>query len=146
MLGPMDTTAWLEAHVRITHLVHRYANYIGAGSYQECRALFAPRATFETRHGVPGDPSSIRILNRAEGIDAILDYIGRSAGSVCPMIHNLVIDISGDDAIGTSVMAATVWNRQQVIVGRYHDTFRRGSEWLFTSRTYTMFREEGTGG
>ncbi len=140
----MDSTAWLEAHVRITHLVHRYANYIGAGSYQECRALFVPEATFETREGLPGDPSSVCVLNRAEGIDAILAYIGRSAGSVCPMIHNLVIDISGNEAVGISVMAATVWNRQQVIVGRYHDTFRLGAEWLFTSRAYTMFRERTT--
>lgn len=128
--------------MRITHLVHRYANYIGAGTYQDCRSLFVPEATFETRQAVPGDPSSVRVVNRAEGIDAILDYVGRSAGGVCPMIHNLVIDISGDEAVGASVMAATVWNRQQVIVGRYHDTFRRGHEWLFTSRTYTLFREQ----
>jgi hypothetical protein len=131
----------LESRARITDLVHRYANHIIAGTFQDCRALFTRDATFETRQGKPNDPSTLRTLNRAEGIDAILAYVGRSAGGVCPMIHNLVIDISGDEAVSSCVMAATVWATGQVIVGQYHDTYRRDPDWRFASRAYTMFRD-----
>lgn len=131
----------LESRSRITDLVHRYANHIIDGSFQECRVLFTRDATFETRQGRPGERSTVRTLNRAEGIDAILAYVGRSAGGVCPMIHNLVIDICGDKAVSSCVMAATVWSTGQVIIGQYHDTYRRDPDWCFASRTYTMFRE-----
>ena len=131
----------LESRARIADLVHRYANHIVAGSFRECRVLFMPDATFETRQARPGDPSSVRTLSKAEGIDAILAYVGRSVGDVCPMIHNLVIDISGDEAVSSCIMAATVWSTGQVIVGQYHDTYRRDPEWRFASRSYTMFRE-----
>jgi hypothetical protein len=134
------TLELLLSRARISDLVHRYANHIGGGRFLECRSLFWPRASFETRQQRPGDASSTQVLSRAEGIEAILAYIGRSAGGVCPMIHNLVIDISGDEAVGSSVMAATVWSSGQIIVGRYDDTFRREDGWRFASRTYTLFR------
>lgn len=139
-----DDAATLEllvSRARISDLVHRYANHIGCGTFQECRSLFMPDATFETRQQKPGDASMAQTLSTAQGIEDILAYVGRSAGGVCPMIHNLVIDISGDDAVATSVMAATVWSNGQIIVGRYYDTFRRDAEWRFASRTYTMFRD-----
>ena len=131
----------LESRARITDLVHRYANHIVAGTFRECRVLFTPDATFETRQGRPGDTASVRTLSRAQGIDAILAYVGRSAGGVCPMIHNLVIDISGNEAVSSCIMAATVWSTGQIILGQYHDTYRRDPEWRFASRAYTMFRE-----
>jgi SnoaL-like domain len=131
----------LESRAQIADLIHRYATYIVAGTFQECRALFAPDASFETRQARPADPASVRTLNKAEGIDAILAYVVRGAGSVCPMIHNLIIDVSADRAVSSCMMAATVWKTGQVIIGQYHDTFRRDAEWRFASRAYTMFRD-----
>ena len=132
---------WLESRAHIADLVHRYANHIIAGQYQQCAALFTAQAIFEVRQAKPGASATARMLNRAEGVEAIVAYLARSgSGSVCPMIHNLTIDISGDEANSSCIMAATVWAGGQVLIGQYADTYGRDREWRFTSRTYTIFR------
>ena len=132
----------LESRASITDLVHRYAKNIAAGRFEDCAPLFTEHATFEVRQATPGNPESVRTLTKLVGVGAILSYVTRSgAGGVCPMIHNLLIDVSGHEATSSCVMAATVWANGQVIVGEYEDSYRREGDWRFISRVYTILRQ-----
>jgi hypothetical protein len=132
----------LEARANITDLVHRYAMNIVSGRIAECEPLFAEDATFEIRERTPGDVGKARTLTQLVGVRAIISYVTRSGtAGVCPMIHNMLIDVVGDEATSRCLMAATVLTTGQVIVGEYVDRYRREGRWRFVSRTYTMLRQ-----
>jgi hypothetical protein len=71
-----------------------------------------------------------------------MKYVARStgAGSVCPLIHNLLIEVDGHDATCNSVMTAMVWASGKTMIGEYHDVLRYEGTWRFASRTYTIMR------
>jgi len=137
------TIELLAARAHIADVVHRYAQIIRTGNIAECTTLFTPDATFEVREATPGDASSLRTRSKVSGHDAILEYVGKSAAaaSVCPLIHNLLIDVNGSEATSSALMTAVMLNTGQTLLGEYHDTFRNaGGAWRFSARVYTIFR------
>jgi SnoaL-like domain len=136
------TIELLAARAQISDVVYRYAQFIRSGRVDDCMKLFTADATFEVRQAVPGDASSVRTRTKASGHAAILSLISQSAAAagVCPLIHNLLIDVNGSEATSSSVMTASVWSSGQTIVGEYQDSFRREGEWRFSARIYTIFR------
>lgn len=139
------TIEWLAARARITDVVHRYAQIIRGGDIADCLALFMTDATFEVRDAVRGDPASARTRSKVSGHDAILNYVSQSVASarLCPLIHNLLIDVNGREATSSAVMTAVVPSSGQTMTGEYQDAFREeNGVWRFTARTYTIFRPQ----
>jgi hypothetical protein len=139
-----STIEWLAARARISDVVYRYAQLIRGGNVEECMPLFTADATFEVRQAVAGDPDSVRTRSKASGHAAILQLVSQSAASagVCPLIHNLLIDVSGSEATSSAVMTALVWSSGQTVIGEYQDSFRCEDEWRFAARIYTIFRAQ----
>jgi hypothetical protein len=60
------------------------------------------------------------------------------------MIHNLLVEVSGDEAASSCVMTGFIAANASRILGEYRDTFRRQEgTWRFTSRTHTMIHNSG---
>src|SRR5579862_1912412 len=132
----------LEARSAIADLVNTYALHIRAGNPAKCAPLFTTEAVFETRMGSVG--SSSRTLNTIAGRDAIIAHITnamQSGARLCPMIHNLLIEVNGPNASSNCVMAALALQGGTELVGEYVDTYRLDGVWRFTSRTYTILLE-----
>lgn len=135
-----DRLDQLESRIAIADLIHRYALNVRVGKGGENAKLFTEDGAFETRDGIPGQrdaPARYRLEGRA----AIGEYVGRqtSGTTVCPTIHNLIIDLDGDTATSTSVMIGPMLGTDKSVMGEYLDTFRRDGEWLFVSRIFTIF-------
>jgi hypothetical protein len=132
----------LQARAHITDLVYRYAQIIRNGNVEACATLFTAEATFEVREAIAGNPDSVRTRSKLAGRDAIVKYVRQSAssGSVCPLIHNLLIHIEGQGATSNSVMTAMIWASGKTMIGEYHDVFMYEDAWRFASRTYTILR------
>jgi hypothetical protein len=132
----------LEARAAIADLIHRYARNIRYGDFAACTDLFTDEAFFEQRASDLACLSEAPVMARYEGRAAIVAYIGRGAsagGSVCPMIHNILIETTGDEAASSCVMTAFIAATEGFILGEYRDTFRHeGGAWRFASRTHTM--------
>jgi SnoaL-like domain len=143
----LDRLETFAARATITDVIYRYARNIRYGAYAELRELFTEDAFFEQRGGELGQLAQARVLARYEGRAAILDHLGKGAssgGGVCPMIHNVLIDVSGDEAASDCVMTGFIAANASRILGEYRDTFRRdGGVWRFTSRTHTMLHHSG---
>jgi SnoaL-like domain len=136
------TVELLAARAQISDVVYRYAQLIRSGNVDDCMRLFTADATFEVRQAVAGDANSLRTRTQASGHEAILKLISQSVApaGVCPLIHNLLIDVNGSEATSSAVMTALVWSSGQTIVGEYQDSFRREGDWRFSARIYTIFR------
>ena len=134
---------WLEARAFIADLVHRYARCVRTGDTADCVNLFAEDATFEVREQIAGDAKSAKTRSRLESRAAIVEYLSHgsaSGGSVCPVISNLLIEVSGKRASSNCVMTAIVWGNPNSVLGEYHDTYRLEDGWRFESRVYTILR------
>lgn len=130
----------IEARIAIADLVHTYARNIRAGKGGDCLALFTEDGVFEVREAPLGSSGAPHTRTRLEGHDAILAYLTNGASSevrVCPMIHNLLIQVNGREAESSSVMRAIVSNGQGLF-GEYQDRFRYEDRWLFSSRVFTI--------
>lgn len=134
--------ARLEDRAAITDLVHLYAYAMRHARPEDAIPLFTEDGIFEIREGLPGK-TDFKLRTRLEGrthIDVYLAHREGGAPAVCPLIHNLLIEIDGDSARASSVMETQVLGTDQSIIGEYADAFRReGGKWRFASRTYTIF-------
>ena len=134
----------LEARAAIADLVHGYARNIRAGRPEECGALFTSDAVFETRDAPLGRREPPRTRSRLEGRESIVAYLAHGASGdtrVCPMIHNLMIEVNGREAKSDCVMEAIVSNGM-TLFGEYHDRFRiEDGGWRFSSRLFNIFGE-----
>jgi SnoaL-like domain len=137
-----STVELLAARAHISDVVYRYAFFIRNGDIDACMKLFTTDATFEVRQAIAGDPSSLCTRSKASGHEAILKFVSQSAATagVCPLIHNLLIDVNGRQATSSAVMTAVMLSGGQTVIGEYQDTFRLEDEWRFSSRVYTIFR------
>ncbi|MFD2134431.1 nuclear transport factor 2 family protein [Novosphingobium resinovorum] len=57
-----------------------------------------------------------------------------------PLIHNLMIEVTGDTARANAMMVARITGTDKEVTGEYHDRFvRLDGRWLFDARIYTVF-------
>jgi hypothetical protein len=134
----------LAARAAIADLVYTYALNIRAGNGADCVRLFTQDGVFEVREASLGNRDAARTRSRLTGHDAISSYLVRAAGSehrVCPMIHNLLIQVNGGEATSNCVMTSLVWPSGQQLLGEYHDTYRFETGWRFSSRVFTILSE-----
>jgi hypothetical protein len=133
----------LEARTAISELIHRYAQGVRRGDFEDCVALFTTDASFEVRLTVPGEPDSTTTRTTLNGRAALLAYLheaAASSGGMCPLISNLLINVQGQRATSNCMMTATVWSSGKTVIGEYDDTFVYDDSWRFSSRIYTIFR------
>lgn len=136
----------LLARAAIADLVHTYALNVRTGNGADCAALFTDDAVFEVREAPPSNPAAGRSRSRLEGRAAIAAYVARTASPenrVCPLIHNLLIDVRGNEATSTCVMISVVWSSGRQLIGEYHDSYNFEKEWRFSSRVFTILGEIG---
>lgn len=140
--GLLDRIALIEAKAAIADVVHGYAHAIRHGRGADAAALFMKDGTFEMRDGLPGR-QDFQLRNRLEGRVAVQRYLTQEGGPataiICPMIHNLIIDVAGSTARASSVMMGQVLGSSHSILGEYEDSFRFDGTWLFAARIYTIF-------
>lgn len=135
---------FVNARQAIADLVYTYALHIRKGNGAGCTDLFTEDAVFEVREAAPASGDSGRTRSRLTGREAIVSYItSASSGEtrVCPMIHNLLIQVSGREAASTCVMTSVVWPTGLPMIGEYEDQFRDEDGWRFSSRVFTVFGE-----
>jgi SnoaL-like domain len=138
----------LEARAAIADLVHRYALNIRTGNPADCAKLFTEDVIFEIRDAPFGSSSPAQTRSRLTGRDETLSYLIRAAGSetrVCPLIHNLLVHVSGSEATSSCVMTSVVWPGGRQMIGEYDDRYRYESGWRFVSRVFTIMGEFGSG-
>lgn len=137
-----ETLETLAAKSAIADLVHTYALNIRRGQADRCGALFTVDATFEVRDCDPVDQTSARQRYIKVGRDDVAASIGSSGSAVrvFPQIHNLIVEVNGDQASATSLMIGKRLPGGGETLGDYQDSFRReGGKWLFSARIYTIY-------
>jgi hypothetical protein len=143
MSQPDETADRLD----LADLVHAYARAVRERRTLDCAALFTDDGVFEIRERNPADPASNQLRAALEGREAIGAYVSTSTGGsvrVCPLIHNLMVSLAGDEAEGNCVMETRSWPPGSELIGEYHDSFRRTAEgWRFSRRVYTILRAPG---
>lgn len=135
-----ESLAVLEARAAIADLVHTYARNIRGGRGADCLALFTEDGVFEIRDQLFGSSEPPSVRARLEGRDAILAYLTNSAAGdvrVCPMIHNLLIEVNRNEAASSCMMTNLVSNGQSLF-GEYMDRFRFEDGWRFSERVFTI--------
>ncbi len=134
-------TAHLEARAAITDVVHRYAHAVREGDGAAFGKLFTDDATFEVRERVAGQTETVSRTNIAGG-EAVAAHLAKSiasGGDLCPLIHNLLIDIQGEEASSRCVMVGAAGAGVGRFMGAYQDRYRRGPDgWRFTARIFTI--------
>lgn len=132
----------LESRAAIEELIHAYARCIRRNLLDDAPLFFLPDGVFEIREGHPDQPEH-QLRTRLEGREHIRVYLAQGKGRVLPIpiIHNLMIEVEGDNAVANCVMKAQVYGTNDEVFGEYSDTLRRvGGRWLFAARTYTIFK------
>ena len=131
----------LEARAAITDLVHRYAHAVRDGDGAAFGKLFTDDATFEVRERVAGQPETV-VRTKLSGVGEIAPYRAKSAAGgdgLSPLIHNLLIDLQGDEASSRCVMVGAAGAGAGRFMGAYQDRCRRGPDgWRFTARLFTI--------
>ena len=131
----------LEARACVTDLVYRYAQNIRTGKFSDCLSLFTDDAVFEVREAPLGDQGPGHTRSRMTGHEAILSYLTQGAssgGGICPLIHNLLVDVNGHEAASSCVMMAIIGASGKNILGAYQDSYRYDCNWRFTARIFTI--------
>ncbi|MFT4027226.1 MAG: nuclear transport factor 2 family protein [Novosphingobium sp.] len=133
-----------EDRTAVTDLIHRYALHIRSGEPGECAGLFTEDGAFEVRQRDPFDPASLETRSRVTGRDGVAGYVGASGGAslrMVPMIHNVLVELDGDQAKASSLMVGRQWPSTRETLGEYADSFRRvDGRWYFSERIYTIWR------
>jgi hypothetical protein len=136
----------LESRLAVTDLVHAYALAIRRDRPEDAAALFARDGWFEIRDGHPSKPE-FNVRSRLDGRQAVLDYLLPNKGKPhpVPMLHNVMVEVTGDTATASSVMEAIVLGTSHRVLGEYTDSFvREDGVWRFASRIYLIFSAAST--
>jgi hypothetical protein len=131
----------LYARAAIADLVHTYAKNIRTGNASECVSLFTEDGAFEVRETLLAGSGASQTRSKVTGHEAIANYLSRTvapAERVCPLIHNLLIQLDGRVATSNCVMTSIVWSTGQQLIGEYQDSYRFETDWRFTSRIFTI--------
>ena len=120
----------------IRELIARYAHRVA--HRQPFSDLFTDDGVYRS-HPSPG---SVRETRGRSNLAARFDSNPQSAESALPMIHNFLISISGDDAIGICANELRITQNGTSIIasGYYQDRYRRvNGRWKFAERDITWF-------
>lgn len=133
----------LESREAITEVIHRYTEAVRRRAHPDVLDLMVEDCVIELRHADPDDPTRSEPITRYAGHDEIRGSFADQAGGearIWPMVHNLRIEIDGDEARSTCVLVSAIWPYGEQNVGEYRDTFRRVSgRWYFASRVFVGF-------
>jgi hypothetical protein len=120
----------------IKELISRYAHCIAHGV--SVADLFTDDGAFIVR--VPGRP--IQEVRGRAALDRLYATVKPDDPHPMPMIHNHLLSISGDDAVGMCSNELRITEKGQSIIasGYYDDRLRReGGRWKFVVRDATFF-------
>lgn len=137
----------IEARNAISEVVYRYAQAVRTGDHAMMCDVFTKDATFTVMRHNPKTHELTRMIHR-EGTEQLEKFYAEvtSRRDTAPLVHNLIIEVNGNEATGSCVMSGAAMDGQPKFLGYYSDTFRREDKWRFTSRVYTVYMEEGAGG
>ncbi len=133
----------IESRNACTDLVHAYARFIRSDQPERAHELYLPDGTFEVRDGHPDKPEFTVRSHNASAAE-VHAHLAPNKGKPhpVPLIHNLSIEVDGDEATGNCVMVARIYGADIKVTGEYHDSFRRiGGRWYFASRIYTIYKD-----
>ncbi len=120
----------------IRELIQRYAVLTAQGHGDLMAGLFTADGAMTVR--IPGQADA-EFLGR----DALAyRFAATVRGKALPMIHNFLISISGDTALGMCSLEMRTADKDQSIIGSgyYEDRFRReDGRWKFSRRNVTNF-------
>ena len=133
----------IESRAAIADLVHRYALNIRNGDGAACAELMTDDVEFIVREMDPRNRGEVTVNSHSVGREQTLEHIARplSGIALCPLIHNLLIELDGREARSTSVMENRTFPAAYAVFGEYHDTFRFDDCWRFSKRVFTKFVE-----
>lgn len=131
----------IESRNQITDLVHRYAYNVRHRLMHGAEDLFCPDVEFVVRERKMGAGSEPTVRSHVIGRAETLEYIQRGSATLalCPLIHNLLIEVDGLSARSTCIMENRTWPPIPGLIGEYNDAFRFEDRWRFAARMYTMF-------
>jgi len=121
----------------IRELISRYAHRVA--HREGLSALFTDDGAYINHN--PNDPREIR---GREKLAAFFDNLPpeRRTADPLPMIHNVAIEISGDEAIGicSNELRISENGKSMIASGYYEDRYRRvNGHWKFALREVTWF-------
>lgn len=126
----------LTDRAEIMELVHRYAHRVAHDV--SCADLFTDDGAFLSQW--PGE--ALRETRGRQAIDRMYGNLSAGTTHPKPMIHNHLIEITGNDAVGIcSLEVRQTLNGESLIgSGWYDDTYRRvGGRWKFVTRQASFF-------
>lgn len=119
----------------IRELIARYAHRIAQGI--SVADLFTDDGVFIVRF--PGRP--VLAVNGREKLDETYSVADATSDHPLPMIHNVLIEISGTEAVGvcSNELRLTENGKSMIGSGYYQDRFRREDDrWKFSRRDMTF--------
>ncbi len=130
---PAQRQQELADREEIRELIARYAQRITAGL--AIAPLFTEDAIFRIR--MPGNP-----LREIRGRASLNQVHSATANRTMPMIHNHLLEISGNEARGTcfnELRSVDEAGKTRITTGSYDDRFRReNGQWKFAVRDFTL--------
>lgn len=126
----------------IADLIHGYALHVREGKIDLCADLFVEDGIYEMFGGEPFSGSTPR---RLAGRGAIVGYISTSiqgSRGTLPIIHNLLIDLHGDEATAACLVSTIGVATGHELIGEYYDTLRRtDAGWRFAVRRHRIITQ-----
>lgn len=133
----------LESRAAIADVIHRYAEAIRSRVPAQVLELMEEDIVVELHHADPDDLAKTELMSRYSGHDEIRGSFAEQAGDaarVWPMLHNLRIELDGDEARATCVIVSQIWPHGMQSIGEYRDSFRRrDGVWRFTARIHVGY-------
>lgn len=125
----------LEAREAVRELRARYGWHAARGEFDAVADLFTEDGVFEF--------SGLGERRSFDGRAAIRDMLGRTMTPrmVFPFIHNDIIAVDGDEAVGTCSMDTNIAPGYAAgLIGYYHDRARRvAGVWRFSLRRWFLY-------
>jgi hypothetical protein len=137
----------MAARAAITEVLYGYARGVRNGDVSACVEMFTHDAVFEVRDAAHAEPAGYRVRHVLRGPEEIRTYLQQGAVAsvkVCPLIHNLMIEVDGLEASSNCMMSAWVLPAGRQVIGEYEDRYRWDQGWRFASRVYTILGQIGS--
>jgi hypothetical protein len=129
----------LQDRAEIREIIARYSYNASRGQCGEAMgALFTEDGVFDAR--APGGQTSDILVEGQEKLREFFDKM--RPGATTPMIHDMILNLRGDEATGTCVLDSPCYTgERRGYVGYYEDQFRRvGGRWKFKTRVFFFFQ------